>query len=139
MINNTPNASFSLVSYIFDKIIIDLSVKGDNELSLKFECKGIYTESELNYELIFSVQVKSEDKKVPFITIQCKGLFHFQDSTSFESIPAYFYANSIAILFPYLRSYVSLVTTQANISGVILPTLNLSSLGDELKRNTISN
>jgi len=53
-----------------------------------------------------------------------------------EDIPDFFYKNSIAILFPYLRAYLSLVTTQANVPGIILPTYNLSGLEEELRSNT---
>ncbi|EXZ22215.1 pretranslocase subunit SecB family protein, partial [Bacteroides fragilis str. S13 L11] len=51
-------------------------------------------------------------------------------------IPNFFYPNSIAILFPYVRAFVSTLTLQANIKPILLPTLNLSSLQDTLRENT---
>jgi len=134
--NTTPNASFSITNYVFDKINIDLSKKGNDKLSLNFAPAGMFDEQTAIYELTFNTEIKSEDKNKPFILIRCKGLFRFQDINSFSEIPDFFYNNSIAILFPYLRSYISLVTTQANIPGIILPTLNLSSLGKDLKENS---
>ena len=47
-----------------------------------------------------------------------------------------FISNSIAILFPYVRAFVSTLTLQANIKPILLPTLNLSSLQDILRENT---
>lgn len=131
--NTVTNASFSIKDYVYDKINIDLFNKGNDQLSLNFEPSGIFDEEESTYELTFKIDIKSDDKTMPFISIQCKGLFKFTNAITFGEIPDYFYNNSIAILFPYLRSYVSLVTTQANIPGIILPTLNLMSLGEDLK------
>lgn len=39
----------------------------------------------------------------------------FESARTLEDIPDYFYANSIAILFPYVRAFVSTVSLQANI------------------------
>lgn len=129
-------AAFSISNYLFDKIQIDLSNQKSNELSLSFDTEGIFHNDNLNYELIFLVSVFEKGNKEPFISIRCRGLFEFEDVSNLKEIPDFFYRNSIAILFPYVRSYVSIVTTQANIPGIILPTLNLSSLEEELKKNT---
>ena len=68
--------------------------------------------------------------------INCKGLFDFKNVETIEDIPDFFYKNSIAILFPYVRAYISLVTTQANVPGILLPTYNLSNLEEKLRNNT---
>lgn len=130
-------AAFSIVSYQFDKVNIDLEHQQTDELNLNFDTKGVYINDSKNFELIFVVQVKNDNEPNPFITLRCKGLFKFENINSFEEIPDFFYRNSIAILFPYVRAYLSLVTTQANVPGIILPTMNLSNLEGELRKNTI--
>ena len=133
-------AAFSVINYQFNKVEIDITNHKTNELSLSFYTSGVYSKDASSYELTFAVSVfNANEKDKPFVMVQCKGVFSFENVTSFEEIPDFFYKNSIAILFPYVRAYVSLVTTQANVPGVILPTLNLSSLEDELRRNTIQN
>ena len=130
-------AAFSIVNYQFDKVNIDLEHQQTDELNLGFETKGVFINDSKKFELIFVVQVKNDNAPNPFISIRCKGLFKFENISSFEEIPDFFYRNSIAILFPYVRAYLSLVTTQANIPGIILPTMNLSNLEGELRENTI--
>jgi preprotein translocase subunit SecB len=130
-------AAFSIVNYQFDKVNIDLKHKKSDELNVGFETKGVFENESKTFELIFVVQVKNENEPNPYISIRCKGLFKFDNIGSFEEIPDFFYRNSIAILFPYVRAYLSLVTTQANIPGIILPTMNLSNLEGELRNNTI--
>jgi len=73
----------------------------------------------------------------PFINVRCNGVFKFTNVSSLEEIPSYFYRNSVAILFPYLRAYISIITNQANTPPLVLPTMNLVSLEKPLKENTI--
>ncbi|HLO91987.1 MAG TPA: hypothetical protein VK172_12560 [Lentimicrobium sp.] len=72
----------------------------------------------------------------PFIKIDCVATYRFQEKLNFQDIPPYFYQNSIAILFPYVRAFVSTVTLQANIGPILLPTMNLSELESPLRDNT---
>ena len=69
--------------------------------------------------------------------VNCVAWFEFQDVERIEDIPDYFYANSIAILFPYVRAFVSTLTLQANVPPMVLPTLNLFPLQKILQENTI--
>lgn len=130
------NAAFSIINYQFDKVEIDLSHHKSDELSVSFDTKGVYTQEVAQYELTFSVKVGHNDDDIPFAKVQCRGMFEFQNVSNLDAIPDFFYTNSIAILFPYVRAYLSLVTTQANVPGIILPTYNLSDLKDELRKNT---
>ena len=129
-------AAFSIINYQFDKVRIDLNNHKSKDLALAFETKGLYVNENSTFELQFVVNVSNKVAENPFVEISCKGNFKFENVLSFEEIPDFFYRNSIAILFPYVRAYISLVTTQANVPGIILPTLNLSNLETELKSNT---
>jgi len=129
-------AAFSIINYQFDKVNIDLANHKNNELALSFKTEGFFYKETAIYELKFQVRVTHNESENPFVEVQCKGMFKLENVTQLEEIPDFFYKNSIAILFPYVRAYVSLVTTQANVPGIILPTLNLSGLEMELRKNT---
>ena len=131
------NASFSIVNYQFDKVSIDLTNHKNANLSTFFDTSGIFISENSIYELTFLVKVfNNEDKENPFISVRCKGVFKFENVSTLDQIPDFFYRNCIAILFPYVRAYISLVTTQANVPGIILPTYNLSNLEEGLRKNT---
>ena len=130
-------ASFSIINYQFDKVSIDLSNHKNSNLSTSFDTNGIFITEESIYELTFVVKVfNQEDRENPFVSVRCKGIFKFENVSTLDEIPDFFYKNSIAILFPYVRAYISLVTTQANVPGIILPTYNLSNLEEGLRKNT---
>lgn len=65
------------------------------------------------------------------------AVFKFEEGYSYSDIPDFFYMNSVAIAFPYLRAFISSLTCQANIQTLILPVLNLTGLDKPLKENTI--
>lgn len=130
------NAAFSLVSYEFPNVNMQGEYRPTTEtLTINFSANGEYNAENGLYNLNFSTQISGKDTN-PYITVLCKAIYKFNSPIALEEIPDYFYVNSIAILFPYVRAYISLLTTQANQKAVILPTYNLSSLASQLKKNT---
>jgi len=134
-------ASFSLEKYVFKKVLIDLDYYKSKELFVNFAPSGIFNKKNSTFNLTFnfSAYTSKEGGEKPFVSISCVGEFKFTNVKSLEDIPTYFYRNSIAILFPYLRAFVSMVTNQANIPPLILPTMNLTSLEKPLRENTSKN
>ena len=134
-------AAFSINTYQFDKVSIDLSNLNENEpVTIKFTTQGEFKKSDSSFKLTFNVKLTNNSSKdLPYVVVNCIGIFKFVNAITFNEIPDYFYKNSIAILFPYLRAYVSIVTTQANIPGIIIPTYNLSHLESELRVNSLEN
>jgi len=131
------SATFSLVNYRFDKVEMNFSLSNEGDTWLiSIVPQGLYTPEAGEYELSFLFQGKLGENGKSFIKVHCSAIFSFGCSIKLEEIPSYFYANSIAILFPYVRAFISTVTLQANIPLVLLPTYNLSSLQEELKNNT---
>lgn len=129
-------AAFALDEYRFEKVLMDFSDIHSKELAIDFHPRGVFSGSNQNFTLYFKFLATAEDKQV--VEIDCVGIFKFKDKITFDAIPTFFYRNCIAIIFPYVRSFVGTVTLQANIMPIMLPTMNLSSLEEPLKANTIS-
>lgn len=132
------NASFSLLGYYFDRVVIDFQNRvEDKQWAVEIQPSGLYNAQTGEYHLQFNFVGKLGDQEnAPKVETQCKALFKFGSPLKFEDIPSYFFANSIAIIFPYIRAFISTVTLQANLLPVILPTYNLSSLKDALVEHT---
>ena len=130
------NAKFKLESYKFTYAF--LNIKEDtNLLNLDFKPNGVFYPNNKSFKLEFLFQAKDDASKEDIVKVNCVAWFLFQDINKFEDIPDYFYANSIAILFPYVRAFVSTLTLQANVPPMVLPTLNLFSLQSSLQQNTV--
>lgn len=106
---------------------------------LDFIPSGIFILEEKKFNLRFLFTAKKDNRKdsAPFISINCEAVYIFRDKITIENIPDYFYSNSIAIAFPYIRAFISTITLQANIKPIVIPTLNLTALNTLLKENTI--
>lgn len=130
-------AKFSFKSFrIIDAELHLAKVTGN--LNLQFFPEGLFDADTHQYHLYLSFRAindNSEDEVI--VQLESISLFQMEDIvTKVEDIPSYFYANSIAIVFPYLRAFVSTLTLQSNSKPMVLPTMNLSSLEEELRRNT---
>lgn len=132
------NAAFKLEGYLFDKVFLDLSnLQPKSTFNIDFSPSGVFNSENKSYELTFIFSAKEDENKSDVVKIRCVASFSFHNINSLEDVPEYFYNNSIAILFPYVRAFVSTLTLQANFAPIVLPTLNLSDLKDVLKKNTI--
>jgi preprotein translocase subunit SecB len=131
-------ATFQIIDYQFNQVHIDHQNYRETDFDISFEANGLFNSKDAIYQLQFSVTVLNKDAQAPYVQIACTGYYKFDNVATIQEIPEYFYKNSIAILFPYVRAYLSLVTTQSNLKGILLPTLNLSDLNGTLKMNTRS-
>jgi len=130
-------AKFSFKGFrILDAELHFAKVAGN--LNLQFYPEGLFDADTHQYHLHLSFRAINDNSDNDVIVqIESMAFFQMEDTvTKVEEIPTYFYANSIAIVFPYLRAFVSTLTLQSNAKPIVLPTMNLSSLEAELRRNT---
>ncbi len=126
-------AAFQLMDYKFDKIELNFAdIPTNPNMVIEFNPSGIFKENESIFALTFEFNANIENIDSKIISIRCVSLFKFNEKISFDEIPDYFYSNIIAILFPYIRAFVSTISLQANIRPIIIPTLNLSALREDL-------
>ncbi len=95
--------------------------------------------SDKNYVLELGILISPTDNNpnVPFkIEIIIEGIFNIGDSDSADEIMN---VNATAILFPYLRSTLSLFMTTMNINPIILPVINLVKMFEETNNITEEN
>lgn len=130
--------TFSLINYKIQKFSLSEPTDENVGLSALFDPKGSYFREKNIYILKFNFSIShGENIKTDFITASIEATFKFDsDVKTGEDIPNYFYANCIAIIFPYLRAFITTLTAVSNIKPLILPLLNLSFLESELKQNT---
>lgn len=131
-------ATFTFKKYQIEKFSFDIENATNERTSVKIDPTGEFISDENKFVLTF--QFFAFDKELgfekSFVDCLLSADFIFsEDVKSIEDIPTYFYANSIAIVFPYLRAFISSLTIQANINPVILPTMNLTSLSVPLKES----
>ncbi len=135
---NTPVASFKFESFKITRSYFEINeVDGDQAFSLNFAPKGVVNKENSKFELELGVVIEEQNSKFR-AEITAIGIYSFDAEMEDEMLEKFFYQNATAILFPYIRAYVTTLTSLSGINPVVLPTLNLTKLGPELKKNTIT-
>ncbi|MDO4462475.1 MAG: protein-export chaperone SecB [Bacteroidia bacterium] len=129
-------AEFKLDTYKFTRASIDFTIPNGAELCVSFHPHGLFHKKECRYELYFDVEVVSKETNTRVASVSCAACFSFVENSIQGDIPEFFYPNSLAIIFPYIRAFISTISLQANIQPIMLPTINLMGLTEELKSRT---
>ena len=125
----------NLKNYTVDTINFNTNYNFNSTLNPLVNLKPLFKKSyneidESNILVKLSVEIK--DESLPFsLKVQISGLFgceNWKDSNESQEIVRF---NTIAILFPYLRSLVTNITNNAEIPPVILPIVNTRQLFNE--------
>ena len=133
----TPEkASFSFVEFKVLKSHFTFIEFGVTDLGLNFNASGKHYVKTNIFKLNLSVSVQTRQEKQDFIEIETESTFTIKaEMTEVEGLMKYFVQNAPAIVFPYIRSYISTLTTQSGNKPILLPTLNLVGLAEQLKQN----
>lgn len=91
------------------------------ELGLKVEHQVLEVEEDI-YEIVLNTSVMDEEERL-FVNVKTKAVFQTEQENR-DMIEK----NTIAIMFPYVRSYVSLITTQPGMSPIVLPAMNIIAM-----------
>lgn len=78
-------------------------------------------------------------EKVPhYIKARIIGMFEFVSSETVpeEQIMQFYKVNAVAILFPYLRSLITDISSKGNAPAIILPTINIVALMEQIESET---
>lgn len=128
-------SSFRFVNFIVRESHIVLNSQGEFQVNVNFTPKGYILKSlnQFHLELSVSITEQSERFHVNLVSI---GVFEFDEGADLEAYKSSFFTlNAPAIMYPYIRAYVSTLTTQSGVFNVTLPTYNLTALAESLKQN----
>ena len=110
-------------------------------MQIEFSPGGIYDSANGTMEMEMGINIRRMNAEVSvhdLIMIEVSALFIFKTPTALADLPTYFYRNSLAIIFPYLRAFVTTMTAIANIKPLILPLMNLSGIEEDFRNNITS-
>ena len=120
---------------ILDKIEIIESSFRKKDGSLDDLELGVQVDHSLNkigddkFELILRTKVADQDEKV-CVWVKGRAIFNTQQENM-----SILERNAIAILFPYIRSYISTITTQPGMAPILLPAMNIVAMLNDQKKN----
>jgi len=122
----TVNSVLSLDKLVFDKIEFKRSgMKNDNEIEFNLQVLINKKQSEEIYRVTLILTGNKEKEYA--LEIALSGYFSFDTSEELdaEMKNTMINQNAVAILMPYVRSQVSLLTAQPEVECVVLPPFNI--------------
>lgn len=129
-------SKFQFKGYHINKSQIELNENSNLEnLKIGFKVSGVIQKKDKLYFLNLSVEINNQEQDLK-IYVEATGKFEFDTVDHEKDISSYFYVNSSAILFPYIRAYISTLTNLSGNRSITLPTFNLTNLAEDLKLNT---
>ena len=122
---NKAKSLLKLTDLYFTKITYNKIGESKSKANPKMGLsQSIEERNEGEYKVILSLKVEKKDAFG--IEIEMVGLFVINEDL--EAKPILVRNNTVAIMFPYIRSELTLLTAQPNMAPIVLPPININQL-----------
>ena len=125
-------SSFSFVDFVINECSLDFKKDRTSDFNINFDPSGNHYSKTNTFKLFLNVKVINSLKEL-LIEIKTESTFQFSDNL--PNLMKFFTINAPAIIFPYIRSFISSLSVQSGHKPIIIPTLNLSGLAKVLESN----
>ena len=129
--NMENNCILKLNHLLFDEITFN-RVNFKSKIDLQVEFGFSFNKREYG-EFVSSIRIIGTKKDEYNFVVRASG--YFQISEAVEDSDILIQQNAIAIVFPYIRSQISLLTAQPEVDPVILPPMNIAQMVKESIEN----
>lgn len=133
MESNPVQSVLSLDKLFFDRVSFSMNETLLQDKSPKYELSFERKVSELQKDQKYRVSLLckiNEDASQLSFEARVVGVFSVL-SESCEIRDLLIKKNTLTVLFPYLRSMISLITSQGNIPPIVLPILNIAEMFED--------
>jgi preprotein translocase subunit SecB len=132
---STEQAPIQFLNFIVKESHIVFNKTADFKIDINFNPKGTVYKSLNQFKLQLYVDIKDVDGNFN-INLVAESVFSYpEDANITNYMESFFVVNVPAIIFPYIRAYISSLTALSGMPTLNLPTLNLSQVGEDLKGN----
>lgn len=99
--------------------------EASQNLNVEFEQTVGVNEEGHNMRLEMTANINDENNALD-IKVKAQGFFEFETDLKPDEKDIFFRTSAPAILFPYVRAYITTLSSLSGVKPVILPTLNMS-------------
>lgn len=127
---NNYNSVLTLQKMVFDRISFERKgFKNDKELNFKMQVQ-VGTSEEGIYKVTLVLFAQKDEEYTAEISLS--GFFNIESDGNEDNpeVQDLINKNAVAILMPYLRSELTLLTAQPDTESVVLPPFNINKMLD---------
>ncbi|RRQ49799.1 protein export chaperone secb [Maribacter algicola] len=133
--SNPSTSNIQFESFSVRESHIKFNEPGKYKINIQFTPKGYIFINLNQFHLKLDVNIKDAEDKFE-IKLSTISVFTYPEEASVDEYKqSLFILNAPAIVFPYIRAYISSLTALSGMPTLTLPTLNMANLGEELKAN----
>lgn len=108
------------------------NISATDNMAIEIKRENLLNESESLFKLDMSVNMSDEKGNIN-ISTKIEGLFEFDSDLDETQKNNFFDINAPAILYPYVRAYISSLTSLSGFNHIILPTINFAARSEKNK------
>jgi len=127
-------SSFQFKGYKVLRSFLEIKESTLEDLTLEFEPRGILNNTDNLFILEMKVRIFDKEQKIN-IDVTFEGEYEISERD--DNLKPFLFTNAPAILFPYIRAYITSITALSGSAPIILPTMNLLKLKDKLAENLV--
>lgn len=127
--NKSIKSVLKLNKIVFDKMeFIRLGFRNDKELKLEIQSNVSQRQETEIYQVTLLLKGKKPEEYTLEISLSGYFSIESEDKLAEDLKNTLVTKNSVAILMPYLRSQLSLLTAQPEVECVVLPPFNINNM-----------
>jgi preprotein translocase subunit SecB len=132
---SVENSNIQFLNTIVKESHIVFNRPGNYKIDINFEPKGVVIKSLNQFILLIKVNIRDVENGF-HIEIATESTFTYPENAVIEEYKkSLFVTNAPAIVFPYIRAYISSLTALSGLPVLTLPTLILTEVGKNLSEN----
>lgn len=125
--NTENNCVLTLNHLVFDEIRFSrTNFRSGKDLKVEF---SFNFEDRADDEFITSIRAIGNKEMEYTFEVRVSGYFHLNEQVKNRTMIVQ--QNAVAIVFPYLRSQISLLTAQPEVEPVVLPAMNIAQMVED--------
>ena len=133
-----PHSPFTLDNFTVTESHISRKPLGKKKkFDLQINPSAIIHDKTKIFELILKVFVSEKSERFK-AHVEAHGFFSYKDVSEDPKLKDLFYFNAPAIIYPYIRAYISSLTALSGMEAITIPVLIMGGLKKELEENTIT-
>jgi len=101
-----------------------------DEMEFGIDPTGEFDKEQKLFTLTMLVAVSDKERNLD-LSLRIRGFFNYE-ATDMNELRTFIGISAPALLFPYIRAYVSNITALSGMQPIIMPTLNMVAVGEEL-------
>lgn len=123
-----PGINFNGILLVEEKFWRDHEVPDNPEILFDIEMNLNIQEENCNTQLISTLIMKNETEEVLKLESTFVGLFSINKENENMDMEHYLKNNSPALMFPYIREHIAMITQKSGVGPVLLPPMNIIAL-----------